>query len=146
MFLATDAFKKGRGASCEEQRTGGPWSREEQDLDIQILELKAVQLAILTFKKLIKPKCIHIQMDHTSSALCYLVKMGGTQNKMMFELAKEIWSYLLTYNILITVEYLPSKLNVVADWESRKLQGLKRMEIVPKSFHTDLSKVWEHQM
>ena len=130
MFLTTDASKKGWGASCQEQRTGGPWSREEQDLDIQMLELKAVQLAILTFTKLIKPKCIHIQMDNTS-ALCYLAKMGGTQNKMMF---KEIWSYLLTYNIMITVEYLPSKLNVVADWESRNYRDSSEWKLSPRVF------------
>ena len=72
-------------------------------------------------------------MDNTS-ALCYLVKKGGTQNKMMFELAKEIWSYLLTYNIMITVEYLPSKLNVVADWESRNCRDSSEWKLSPRVF------------
>ena len=45
--------------------------------------------------------------------------MGGTQNLKMVELTKEIWEYLLKWRIATTAEYLPSKFNVAADWESR---------------------------
>ena len=37
----------------------------------------------------------------------------------MVELDKETWEYLLKWGIAITTEYLPSELNVTADWESR---------------------------
>ena len=49
------------------------------------------------------------------------MKMGGTQNLKMVELAKEIWEYLLKWGITITAEYLPSELNLTADWESRNI-------------------------
>ena len=45
--------------------------------------------------------------------------MGGTQNLKMVELAKEIWEYLLKWEITVAAEYLPSELNVAAEWESR---------------------------
>ena len=52
-------------------------------------------------------------------ALTYLMKMEGTQNLKTVELAKEIWEFLLKWGITITAKYLPRKLNVAADWESR---------------------------
>ena len=53
-------------------------------------------------------------------ALSYLLKMGETKNKHMIRLNKEIWHYLLNHIMAITVEYLPSVLNTVADRKSRK--------------------------
>ena len=42
-----------------------------------------------------------------------------TQNLKMVGLAKEIWEYIFKWVTTITTEYLPSKLNVAAEWESR---------------------------
>ena len=141
MFMTTDTSKKGWEASCQDQRTGGPWSQKEKELDIQILELKAVKLAILTFTKVKKPKSIHIQMDNTF-ALSYLVKMGGTQNKVMLDLSsKEILAYLIKHKIKITVEYLPSKLNIIADWESRNARDQSEWKLSPKIFQM-ICKKW----
>ena len=44
---------------------------------------------------------------------------GGTTNKYLIELEKEMWMYLLHYGITITAEYLQSSMNVEADWQSR---------------------------
>ena len=54
-------------------------------------------------------------------ALTYLMKMADTQNLKMEELAKQIRKYLLKWGITITAEYLPSELNLTADWESRSI-------------------------
>ena len=56
---------------------------------INILELLAVKLAIQTFTKYRDVKEIHLQVDNIV-ALTYLMKMGGTQNLKMVELAKKI--------------------------------------------------------
>ena len=56
LLITTDASKKGWGASCQTISTGGQWSLQERDLHINVLELKAVQLAILTFTKTKKEK------------------------------------------------------------------------------------------
>ena len=87
---------------------------------INILELLAVKLDMQTFTKYRDVKAIHLQVDNIV-ALTYLMKMGGTQNLKMVELAKEIWEYLLKWGITITAEYLPSELNLTADWESRNI-------------------------
>ena len=90
------------------------WSVQEMKYNINILELLAVKLAILTFTKYRDVKEIHLQVDNVV-ALTYLKKMGGSQNLKMVELAKEIWKYLLKWGITITAEYLSSKLNLTAD-------------------------------
>ena len=44
---------------------------------------------------------------------------GGTKNKHLIELAKEIWKYPHNLGITATAEYLPSSRNVEAVWQSR---------------------------
>ena len=92
------------------------WSAQEMKYHYNILELLAAKLAIQTFTKYRDVKAIHLLVDNIMT-LTYLVKMGGTQNLKMVELAKEIWEYFLKWGITITAEYLPSELNVAADWE-----------------------------
>ena len=49
--LETDASRTGWGAVCEGVRTGGPWSKQEQKLHINCLELLAAFLAFKCFFK-----------------------------------------------------------------------------------------------
>ena len=74
------------------------------------LELLAVKLAIQTFLKSQKFTSIHVQMNNIV-ALTYLKKIGGTRNQKLTILLKEIWEILISEQIMIAVEYLPSSLN-----------------------------------
>ena len=103
VLIQTDAFRKGWGAVCQGILTGGQWSKEEQLLHINLLELKAVKLALLSFSKQKSLKAVHIQIDNTT-ALLYLKKKGGTGNQMLLKLRKEIWQYLLKHQTTITAE------------------------------------------
>ena len=67
-------------------------------------------------------------------ALSYLVKMGGTHNKDLLGLSKQIWDYLQSKKITITAEYLPGHLNVTADWESRNFQDKSDWKLSPVVF------------
>ena len=49
----------------------------------------------------------------------YLLKMEGTHNRELLLISKSIWSYFLSKQIAMSAEYLPSALDVHADWESR---------------------------
>ena len=75
VLIQTDASRKRWGAVCQGISTGGKWSKEEQLLHINVLELKAVKLALLTFNKQKSLEVVHFQMDN-STALLHLVKMG----------------------------------------------------------------------
>ena len=78
-------------------------------------------------------KIIHLQMDNIV-ALPYIAKMGGggggTHNKDLSQLAKEIWDYLLVNRIMITVEYLPGTLNV----EARSVTNFSEWKLNPLIF------------
>ena len=46
---------------------------------------------------------------------------GGTKNKALTEISKSLWDYLLSRETTLTAEYLPSKLNIEADYQSRNV-------------------------
>ena len=55
-------------------------------------------------------------------ALSDLLKMRGTHSLELLKISKSVWHYLLSHGIIITVEYLPSKLNAQAYQESRNVR------------------------
>ena len=61
---------------------------------------------------------IHAQVDNKVALACLLV-MGATRNPRLLKISKSVWNYLISHQIAINAEYLPSRLNVRADWESR---------------------------
>ena len=76
--ISTDASLEGWEAYCQGQKTGGPWTSQGKKDHIDVLELRAVSYAILTFSRLHpKAQSIHIQME-SIVALSYLVKRGDT--------------------------------------------------------------------
>ena len=51
LTIDSDASLTGWGATCQGQRTGGPWSQAESNMHINCLELLAATLAVKTFLK-----------------------------------------------------------------------------------------------
>ena len=51
LVIDSDASLRGWGAAFQDQRTGGPWSAEEENMHINCLELLAAILAVQTFMK-----------------------------------------------------------------------------------------------
>ena len=132
-IIQTDASQKGWGAYCQKISIGGQWTLQESRLHISLRELKAINLALLTFHKMFSLKAAHFQVDNTTAQSC-LIKMGGTGSREMTALAKEIWESALSQKIIITAEYLPGKLNVRADWGSRKFLDSSEWLLPPKAF------------
>ena len=91
MIFQTDASLTGWGAVCNVAQTLGQWSQKERTLQINVLELLAIKLVLLSFTKGEKVKSIHFQINN-KAALSYLLKMGEvTKNEHMIKLRKEIW-------------------------------------------------------
>ena len=109
------ASLQGWGAACQGLTAGGPWAAEDQKDHINILELKTAKLAIFTFT-FMHPllKLIHSQMDNIVD-LSHKVKTEKTHSKILSDISKEIWEYLVLKGITITVEY---HLNEKADFQS----------------------------
>ena len=60
--------------------------------------------------------------------------MGGTKDIKLVEITKDIWDYLITKGIMITAEYLPSAMNIIADKESRQIIDSSEWMLDPKIF------------
>ena len=64
---------------------------------------------------------------------------GGTQNKLLPQLSKEIWDYLIKKEIMITAEYHPGAINKEANFQSRNVKDSSEWKlnpvVFPKTFH-----------
>ena len=129
--IQSDASKKGWVAYCQKVSTGGQWTLQESNLHVNVLELLAIKLALLTFSKKFNLKSVHFQVDDMI-ALSYLMKIEGTQNKEMIFISKEIWEFTMSKEIMLTAEYLPGRLNVRVDWASRNFQDSSEWLLSPR--------------
>ena len=74
--ISTDGSTKGWGTTCQGISIGRPWSLKKQKAYINMVELKAVHLTILTFTKIKIVQRMHLQIDN-KVVLSYLVQMGA---------------------------------------------------------------------
>ena len=74
--IYTDASLDGWGAVCEKSETGGMWTKQEQALHINALELLGAKLGLFSFFKDNKDiKHIRVMMDN-NTAVAYINNMG----------------------------------------------------------------------
>ena len=135
LIIHSDAAKTGGwGAECNGVQTGGQWSREEKDLHINELEMIAADLAVKTFLRMFpRSRSILLKVDNMT-ALSYIVKMGGTGSATLIEGAKSLWSFLGSKGTTLIAEYIPTKLNVAADFQSRNVEDSSEWKLHPKVF------------
>ncbi|CAG8823075.1 34265_t:CDS:2, partial [Gigaspora margarita] len=93
------------------------WTQTQRRLYINILELKAIHYALLSFET-IKDQTIMIKLDNMT-AVAYLNYQGSTISRELSLLAEDIWNLCLNQKIKIIAQYLSGKLNIQANWASR---------------------------
>ena len=86
---------------------------------------------------------IHLQIDNVV-ALSYLVKMGGTHNKVLSDISKLklLWNYLLAKVITITVEYFSGTVMKEADFQARAVRDSSKWKLDSKVFQT-IRRKWD---
>ena len=77
-IIHTDASNLGWGITDGFTSSGGLWSDIEQDHHINVLELKAVYIGIVTLCKGHSFKHVKVMCDNTT-AVAYINKKGGTK-------------------------------------------------------------------
>ena len=132
LFITTDASKTGWGAVCKSQRTNGHWSDSERTQHINVLELKAAFLALKSFLKNQSHKVVCLRMDNTT-AVAHVNNKGSTHSPCLLTLALELWHWCLERNIMISAQYVPGKLNTIADSESRVFNDSSKWKIEPQT-------------
>ena len=80
--LFTDASNEGWGAHLNQTSTKDLWSDREKRLHIDVLELKAVSLALRSFKDQCQNQTVLVATDN-STVIAYINKQGGTHSAEM---------------------------------------------------------------
>ena len=133
VVIESDASNSGWGACYNNQRTGGQWSHEETQLHINVKELLAAFLALQTFVGSRRGIHVHLKMDNTT-AVFYVNNMGGTHSQVLVDLTSQIWDWAMDRDMTLTAEYLPGRLNVRADHESRLRGDSSEWKLDPRIF------------
>ena len=107
--LFTDASNKGWGAHLDQNSTKGLWSEQEKRLHINVLELKAVSLALRDFKDQCQNQTVLVATDN-STVVAYINKLSSFHRdrpKSSRNLPK--WNLSVVLNELTKAPFEPMK-------------------------------------
>ena len=110
------ASLEGWDASMGNVSTGGAWLPDEKLMHINVLELKAILLALKPFVKT-SHKHIKIMSDNTTAIHC-INKMGTSHSMECDHQVLRIWERAIIHKNHLSAAHIPGKLNTVADKES----------------------------
>ena len=126
VFLYMDASHFGLGAYLEpmSQSFHGSWSEDQSQLHINMLEIVVIHFALIRALKCIHHSCVKISTDNTT-VVSYINKQGGTHSP---SLCVEVWKILqwcLKHHIVVRIQHIPGRFNVLADRLSRMNKVIK---------------------
>ena len=118
--IFTDANLSGWGGHVEAEGLlfHGVWTEDQSRLHINVLEMKAIFLALSQAVHKVKNSTVLISMDNTT-VVAYIRHQGGTHST---ELSEEVWNVLnlcLAHNIQLLAKHIPGRFNTLADRMSR---------------------------
>ena len=119
--IFTDASHSGWGAHCAGVEVQGQWQGEDCTRHINVLEMKAVLLAMDHFASSIRNKVVIILCDNATT-VWHLKKAGGLRVWELYALTWRIYAKAQRLGVTIQIRHIPGSLNVIADRLSRKGQ------------------------
>ena len=123
LTIFTDASEKGWGAHVGFQTFQGTWSLEEQTLHINVLEMRAVRLALLSLNP--PPLTTILVATDNSTVKSYINKQGGTRSSQMMQETALLFNAVIQNNWVLRARHIAGKLNVLADQLSRSGQVIQ---------------------
>ncbi|KAJ1131499.1 hypothetical protein NDU88_009835 [Pleurodeles waltl] len=121
-MVITDASTLGWGAHLGDLEIKGLWSPEEQMFHINLLELRAVRLALKAFLPSLRGQSVQVLMDNTTT-MWYINKQGGVGSYLLCREALRLWSWAKDHQIYLVANHLAGVLNVRADGLSRQFSA-----------------------
>ena len=100
----------------------GTWSPLESKLHINVLEMRAVKLALLHFN-LQALSIVLVSTDNTT-VVAYINKEGGTRSTSLWDETQELFQVVMSHQWTLKAVHIPGRLNVIADLLSRDNQIL----------------------
>ena len=144
-LVFTDASKKGWGAHLNDLVLSGLWPNKEFQLHINVLELKAVLLALKGLQEHLQGEKVLICSDN-STVVSYLSKEGGTHSIEMCALIWRILAFTNSRRIQIRARHVPGCLNVTADSLSRRDKVIQTEWSLHQQILNQICKVWHTAM
>ena len=123
LLMYTDASQQGWGAHLLDLQTAGLWSPQENNLHINLLELRAVWLGLMSFQKFVQGKVV-VAMCDNSTVFAHIKHQGGTKSWSLCQETLGLLQWAHSLQIDLRTQYIPGRLNFLADQLSRKKQVL----------------------
>ncbi|CAH2275665.1 MBT domain-containing 1, partial [Pelobates cultripes] len=129
LTLTTEASTKGWGAFSAQGAIRGVWSLQERLLHINLLELRAIKLALQGLVPL-NPLGVSIMVQSDNrKAVAYVNHRGGTGSKGLCLEALDLWSCALVHKVRILAVHVPEEANELADSLSRQRLSLATVQL-----------------
>ena len=142
MTLYTDASMTGWGAYLDGHVRSGEWTREQVSEHINVLEMRAVLLALQSLRELLRSQVVCLATDN-STVVAYLEKQGGTRSHVLCALAIKVLLLCREIDLTMQVKHLPGSLNILADTLSRRRQPvLTEWQLKPSVFRA-VCQAWD---
>ena len=142
LYLFTDASLIGWGAHLGDLSASGRWSAQWSKEHINVLELRAVWLALKSFRQEISGCHVLLSTDNTTVA-AYLNKGGGARSRTLSFMATKLLAWCARRQVSLTAKFLPGKLNVLADSLSRKGQIIHTEWPLHRGMLSQIFHFWE---
>ena len=120
--LYSDASQSGWGIHLLDRVVSGVWSVQEK-LHINLLEMKAMFLALQSFWELVTGHHVTVFCDN-STVVAYVNNQGGTVFRSLCSLASRLLRWTESLDIHLDARYLPGQSNIVADLLSHRDQAI----------------------
>ena len=121
--IFTDASTQGCGAYMGDTQILGVWAGSERKLHINVLEFKAVILALQHWVSVLQGHHVMIATDNTS-VVVDIHKQGETHSHTLLGLVVDLFLWLQSQEIAIQAQHIQGCINMIADWLSQPNQPI----------------------
>ena len=143
LHLYSDASCSGWGAHLLDQHVSGVWSGQEKLLHINLLEIKALFLALQSLREDVIGHHVTAMCDNSMVAV-YVNRQGGTVSRALCSLTSRLLRWTESLDIHLDARYLPGQANVLADLLSRRGQVVGTEWSLHPQVARSLLHVWDN--
>ncbi len=136
--VLTDASDTGWGALCEGKPTFGHWSKAEDSLYINCLEMLAVCQACQTFLPDLRGHHVLVHSD-SMTVVSYINRQGRLSSRRLFVLVERLLEWAQLNLRSLRAAHVPGKLNQGADMLSRSKVPSEEWMLHPQT----VQKIWK---
>ena len=119
--LYSDASLSRWGAHLLDRSVSGVWSVQESSQHINLLEMKALFLALQSFQEMVTGHHVTAMCDN-STVVAYINRQDRTVSDSLCSLTRQLLQWAESFDVQLEARYLPGQSNVLADLLSRREQ------------------------